>query len=86
MGCLRSGVIVLLTTVLGWVLGYVLAGSLIPVPDWVLNRITQDPRAEIARDLATTAGKVWGGLNGAFLGLLLGIGLAVFLAYRAKRR
>ncbi|RYG28299.1 hypothetical protein EON81_28760 [bacterium] len=88
MGCLRTGALLILCPFVGGTLGYLVGGSLIPVPDWALDRIvplvTSDPRVDTVRELARTAGHIWGALQGSFYGLLIGIVLAVFLAYRAR--
>lgn len=90
MGCLRTGALLILCPFVGGLIGYWLGGSLIPVPDWALDRIlpyvTKDPRVDTVREFALMAGRIWGGLNGAFWGLVLGIALAALLAYRSRTR
>ena len=76
----------MLTTVVGWILGYSLAGSIIPIPDWLIRRMTDDPRAELAGDLALTIGKAWGGLQGGFFGFVVGIALSLFIWSRNRHR
>lgn len=95
MGCLRAGLLVVLGTVVGSLLGWLLGGSLIPVPEFVLdfargmvggrNREIGDGMARV-QGYARLAGHVWGALQGALYGLLIGGGLAAFLTYRGRRR
>lgn len=86
MGCLRNGAIVLLTTFLGTIIGYRFGDSLLPVPGWLVKLYARDERIDTAVDLARTAGKIWGGLNGAFIGLVIGVALVAFLIWRARKR
>lgn len=86
MGCLRNGAILVLSTFLGTLIGYRLGDSLLPVPGWLVRLFVRDDRVDSAVDLAQTAGKVWGGINGAWSGFLIGAILVAFLLYRARRR
>lgn len=79
MGCLRTGAIAVLSTFVGWVVGWTFASSINPVPDWLLRRFTQDPRAELASDFALTIGRVWGGVHGAFWGLVIGLAISALI-------
>ena len=95
MGCLRTFGLVVSGTALGALLGWLLGGSLIPVPEFVLDwarglvggrsRELSDGVARV-QGYARLAGHVWGALQGALYGLVAGGALAALLAYRSRRR
>lgn len=85
MGCLRNGAILLLTTFLGTLIGYRTGDSLLPVPGWLIKLYVRDDRVDTAVDFAKTAGRIWGGFNGAWMGLLIGAALVGFLIYKQRQ-
>ena len=83
---MRNGAILVLSTFLGTFIGFRFGDSLIPVPGWLVKLVARDERVDTAVEYARVAGKIWGGLNGAFFGLLIGAAIVGLLIYQAKKR